>query len=60
MKLNELDENTVIDAVAIRIPEDVLEQFKDFAGGEPVMYYVGPVMGYGAMMSPDPPGSDER
>ena len=57
MKLSEIDENTVIDAVALRLPEDVLEEFKDYCGGEPVMYYCGPVMGYGSMMSPQPPGT---
>ena len=60
MKVSDLPENEVIDAVRIKVPDDVLEEFKDFAGGEPEMYVVGNVMGYGFMMSPDPPGNERR
>ena len=59
MLVSDLPEDECIDNVRIRLPDEVLNEFKDFAGGESVMYVVGNVMGYGFMMSPDPPG-DER
>ena len=55
MKLSSLPEDTNVQTFKLKLPEDALAKFKAFAGGEPEMYVVGPVMGWGCMMSPEPP-----
>lgn len=60
MKVKDLPESSPLDAVRIRLPRKALKQFRDYAGGEPIMYVAGRVCGYGFMMTPDPPGSETR
>jgi hypothetical protein len=60
MKVKDLPEDGPLDSVRIRLPRKALKQFREYAGGEPVMYCAGGVGGYGFMMTPDPPGSKER
>lgn len=59
-KVSDLGDDANLTNVPIRLPEEALQKFKDYAGGEPVMYCCGGVMGYGFMMSPHPPGMEER
>lgn len=59
MKLKDLPEGTVIDNIRIKLPEDMLKAFRDFAGVEPIMYFAGSGFG-GDWMSPDPPGGKRR
>jgi len=60
MKVKDLPEGAPLDSVRIRLPRKALRQFREYAGGEPVMYCAGGVGGYGFMMTPDPPGSETR
>ena len=60
MKVKDLPENDSLANTRIELPKTILQKFKEYAGGESVMYVVGDVMGYGFMMSPDPPGSKRR
>lgn len=60
MKIKDLPENDKLDHVRIKLPDDALEKFRGYAGGEQIMYVVGNVNGYGFMMSPDSLGSETR
>lgn len=60
MRVKDLPENEPLDHVRIRLSEEALQYFREYAGGEPVMYVAGSAGGYGLMMSPDPPGSESR
>lgn len=44
----------------LKLPAKALKAFLAYAGGEPAMYPVGCTMGYGFMMSPEPPSSPSR
>lgn len=44
----------------LKLPAKALKAFLAYAGGEPSMYPVGSCMGYGFMMSPEPPSSSSR
>lgn len=60
MKIKDLPKDMDLLSVLIKVPAKALKHFKSYAGGEATMYCVGPTMGYGFMMSPDPPAADER
>ena len=59
MTLNELPDENKVGQYKLRIPEDVLREFRDISGGHPEMYFVGGVMG-GMMFSPSPPTASRR
>lgn len=60
MKLSDLPPDTDISAIPVKVPAKALRAFRAYAGGEPVMYPAGDCMGYGFMMSPQPPGAGDR
>lgn len=60
MRLSELPQNTNCQNIKLKVPKKALKAFRAYAGGEPEMYPVGHVMGYGFMMSPNPPGWKDR
>jgi hypothetical protein len=60
VKLKELPKDTNVQNYCVRLPKKVLKAFKEYAGGEPIMYPVGPVMGYGFMFSPQAPTEKNR
>ena len=59
MKVKELPEDTNITKVKVRLPEDVLQSFKDCLGGEPEMWIAGQIMGE-FFISPNSPETKER
>ena len=54
MVVKELKKDQDLTKVRVKLPEDVLKQYKDYGGGEPEMYIAGSMMG-DFFMSPDPP-----
>jgi hypothetical protein len=60
MKIKDLPKDKDISCVRIKLPPGVLKKFVAYCGGKSKMYAVGHCMGYGFMMSPDPPGDDRR
>ena len=54
MKVKELPEDTNLAKVLVELPDDMLKQYKDYAGGEKRMYIVGQLMG-DFFMSPTKP-----
>jgi hypothetical protein len=59
MKITDLPDNFDLTDTLVELPENVLKQFKNFAGGEKHMYIVGATMG-DFFMSPDKKGSKKR
>lgn len=59
-RLKDLSGDTNVQDYRLRLPAKALKAFKEYAGGEPAMYPVGCTMGYGFMMSPEPPSSPSR
>jgi hypothetical protein len=59
MKVSDFLEDAILDYVLIKIPEEMLQKFKDHAGGTEKMYFAG--AGFGdVFMSPNPPSDDKR
>lgn len=44
-KVNQLPENTNLTKVKVKLPDNVLKDYKDYCGGEPEMWIVGDLMG---------------
>lgn len=59
MKVKELPENTNLTKIKVKLPDDVLKQYKEYAGGESEMYIVGATMG-DFFLSPNAPGTKSR
>lgn len=60
MLVKDLPEGTDLRPIKIRLPDDVLRQYQEYAGGEKEMYVVGATMG-DFFLSPIPPNTrDER
>jgi len=59
MKVKELPENSELAKVKVELPDDVLKQYQNYAGGEKHMYILGQTMG-DFFMSPDPPTKDGK
>jgi len=53
MKVSELPEDTNLRDIKVELPDDVLEQYQEYCGGEKQMYVVGSMMG-DFFLSPDP------
>jgi hypothetical protein len=60
MKVSSLPPDTDLTTFRVKVPAKALKAFRAHLGGEPLMYPVGHVMGYGFMMSPDAPGASNR
>lgn len=58
-KITDLPNNFDLTNTLIELPDDVLKQFKEHAGGEKHMYIVGHYMG-DFFMTPDKKGSAKR
>lgn len=56
MKVNQLPENTNLTNVMVKLPDNVLAEYKDYCGGEPEMWIVGSMMG-DFFLSPAPPST---
>lgn len=56
MKVKDLPEDTDLSTVLIELPDEVLEQYQDYAGGEKRMYIAGQMMGdfFMSPMKPHP------
>lgn len=59
MIVNELPKDTYFADIKVKLPADVLKQYKDYCGGEPEMWIVGDLMG-DFFLSPDPPRPEHR
>lgn len=59
MKLKDLPKETNILNILLILPDDILELFKDYMGGEKEMYYVGFVLG-DYFMTPDDKSTPRR
>lgn len=59
MRVKDLPEGTNLTDIEIELPKNVLKQFKDYAGGEKIMYVAGQAMG-DFFMSTKPKGKGER
>ncbi len=60
MTLSDLPPTTDVTSLKVKLPARALRAFRAYGGGEAVMYPVGHCMGYGFMMSPQPPGDSKR
>lgn len=58
--LTDLPGNADVSSYKLKLPAKALKAFREYAGGESAMYAVGHTMGYGFMMSPQPPGASNR
>jgi hypothetical protein len=45
MKVKDLDESVNLQKVKVKLSSDVLKVFKDYCGGEEIMFIAGPMMG---------------
>lgn len=56
MKVKELPEDTNLAEVLVELPDEALERYRDYAGGEKRMYIVGSMMGdfFMSPMKPHP------
>jgi hypothetical protein len=59
MLVSELPESTNLMLVRVILPDDVLEKYVNYLGGEKEMYVVGSFMG-DWFMSPTPSSKEER
>jgi hypothetical protein len=59
MKVSELPENTNLTEVKVKLPSEVLKDFKNYMGGEQEMYIIGFTMG-DFFLSPQPKSIKER
>lgn len=55
MKVKELPKDTNLTKIKVKLPDDVLKAYKEYAGGEPEMWIVGSMMG-DWFLSPIAPG----
>ncbi len=59
MKVKDYPEETAIQNLLLRLPDDVLKDFQEYVGGERDMYFVGSMMG-DIFMSPIHPTDATR